>query len=222
MRNCAYLLLIVALACLAGCSWSKVKRDYDKAADFVFDIGPTSKPLSEEDETPIISLNYEAADELASDLGNDLDRESPIRVFPFVNVSWKADPSPFGRAVAEQVAARLAQRDFNVIMASSEPQKTPAPAPDPTPNPGEANATAADFLSTLGKSAYPQTQAEMNGNYLIGADVIYLSASVTDSASGAVFSGWQWTLPVNKNTMTLLPQLRNVNEGLTPTVQRQF
>jgi hypothetical protein len=218
MRNCAYLLLVLALVSLPGCSWSKVKRNYDKTADFVFDIGPTSAPLNAEDETPIIDLNYEAADELASDLGNDIDKRSPIRVHPFVNVSRQADPSPFGRVVAEQVASRLAQRDLNVVMALAETRKA-APAP---PLPADANATEPGGLAMLTKSAYPAAETAMTGNYLIGADVIYLSAQVADSVTGEVFSGWQWTLPVNRNTMTLLPQLRNPQGGLTPTVQRQF
>lgn len=211
------LVTAMLLGGLTGCSWNKVKRNYDQAADFVFDVGPTTAPLQEEDETPIIDLNYEAADELASDLGNDIDRLSTILVHPFVNLGQKTDPSPFGRVVAEQLAARLAQRDFAVLMAGAAGTRQPIIAAP------EANATAEnEVFAKLTKSSFPAAQTEMTGSYLIGGDVIYLSTSISDLTTGAVYSGWQWTLPINKNTMTLLPQLKSPAGGVTPSVQRQF
>lgn len=219
LRALALLLLVLCCA-LTACTWNKAKRQYDRAAHFVFDVGPTTAPLHEEDKTSIIDLNYEAGDEIVSDLKNDLPRFVPIVVHNFQNLGRPNDPSPFGHVVAEQVAARLTQWDYHVVT------QTPGPQPAEKDSGDGARANTESTPETLPAQDPDEIQwpshADLQGSYLIAADVIYLSANISAGASGAVLAGWQWTLPVNQNTMTLLPQLRRPEGGLTPSVRTQF
>ncbi|MEF2144368.1 MAG: FlgO family outer membrane protein [Desulfovibrionaceae bacterium] len=208
-RPFSFLIVVLLLAVTAGCTWSKVKRNYDKTKDFVFDSKPTTAPLYEDDDTPIIDLNYEAADELISDLSNDVDETAVIHIRSFINIADAGDPSPFGRIVAEQVASRLSQKDYRIAPPSRyKPMAAPAPV-------AESNSTMA--LDKDGPP--PDVPCELTGSYLIGADVIYVSAQIARLTDGTVLAGYQWTLPVNKNTMTLLPQLRRPGGGTTPSVR---
>lgn len=215
--------LLVALASLSGCSWKQAKRNYDRGVDFVFDTAPTAAPLGEEDETPIIELNYEAADHLMRDLHDDLAAASSILVHPLADASGRKNASPFGRLVAEQLAARISQWDVDVEFSSTAAPATPsATASAPTPAPTGADGGAAPDAPEVAPDGPPLAATELTGNYLTGENVIYLSATVADMRSGRIYSGWQWTLPLNRNTMSILPMRQGSEDGLTPTVQRQF
>lgn len=208
MRRIAVLLALCAAApgLLVGCSWSKTKRAYDRAADFVFDVGPTSEREYDEDKTPMMDLNYEAADEMTGSLRSRLPKDSPLFVKSFVNMMDARDLSPFGRVVAEQVAARLVANGFAVT--AGEPYvPTPPPAPD---EPNKQPATVEQKPSVL------------TGTYILGQDVIFISATVTALTNDAVLAAYQWNLPINDNMRALLPQLVRPGEGMTPTVRTSF
>ena len=200
----------VALPLLTGgCSWSKTKRNYDKTVDFVFDVRPTTSDIYEEEDTPIIDLNYEAADELAGTMSDNAPLESPVFVERFTNMTDKNDPSPFGTIVAEQVAAGLVQEGVNVTAGAARLAE---------PELGQGEEAAVNFLG----QAVPLKPSVLTGSYMIGQDVIYLSATITALRDDAVLAAFHWTLPVNDNMRALLPQLNDPVAGTTPSVATSF
>lgn len=190
-----------------GCTWSKAKRKYDEAASFVFDVRPTTSDIYEEKDTPIIDLNYEAADELASTMAHNAPLESPVFVERFVNMTDRQDPSPLGAIVAEQVAAGLVREGVNVTAGKARLDE-PEIGQEPKTN-------------TLGEKIVFRP-AVLTGNYVLGKDVIYVSAAITALRDDGVLAAFHWTLPVNDNMRALVPQLANPTAGLTPSVQTSF
>lgn len=211
--NAPRLILLLTLTCLllpaGSCTWSKAKREYDKAASFVFDVRPSTSEVYEEDDTPIIDLNYEAASELASTMSGNAPLESPVFVERFTNVNDKNDASSFGSIVAEQVAAGLVQDGVNVTAGAAR-------LPEANPDTGETTTT-----NFLGEEIVLRP-AVLTGNYVLGEDVIYVSATITALRDDAVLSAYHWTLPINDNMRALLPQLNQPTAGLTPSVGTSF
>ena len=131
-------LLLLASALLAGCGstatsyYSRIKNTVVDAKDDVLGTRPTTAELFPEDNTPLIDINYDAADAMMGMFMPALNKNSPIYVREFTNRVYPGDPSPFGALVSEQVAARLALRSFKV---TEGPPVKPAPKAPPVPSP---------------------------------------------------------------------------------------
>lgn len=200
--------LALALAVSGGCTWRETKKNVADTKNFVFDTGATTKTLYEEDDTPTIELNYEAADALAKDLKNDLPPNSPISVERFVNEGDPADKSPFGRVTASQVASRLAKLDYTVTFSAPKPV-TPPPPPPPDAPKQEAD------------KEVPPRPCILSGSYFVGNTQILLHARVVTVDDDTQLSGHDWTLPVNKETREMLPQLKHGGSA-SPSVKTAF
>jgi hypothetical protein len=181
---------------------------------------PTTAELFKEDSTPLIDINYDAADTMMGLFMPALNKNSPIYTLNFTNRVDMGDPSPFGALVSEQVAARLSMRGF---MVTEGAPKAPAPAPVPEPpmSPEGLVVTGAE-----GKAAEKRSLEELNrprscllsGTYLIADKVIYVTAKLTALDNGQVMAAHSWTVPVNRNTRAMLPQLRE-SGGMKPSVR---
>ncbi len=206
MKKWAYLTIIAAItACLlAGCSWTKTKRAVNKALD----TEPTARPLYDEDDTPIIELNYDAADDIDDNLSKYLPAGSPIYIQKFTELDAPIAKNAFGTIVANQVAARLTQNGHTV---ASGPPKLPEKM-EPAIQEEEKG-----FFEQMSEVEDPRP-AVLTGSYVIGEDVIYVSGKITRLDDGTIAGSHDWTLPINKNTRELLPQLKQ-RGGLIPTVQ---
>ena len=118
--TCLVALVLLASAALAGCGstttsyYTRIKRTVVDAKDDVLGTRPTTAELFAEDGTPLIDISYDAADDMMGLFMPAMNRKSPIYYDRFTNRIDPADPSPFGRLVSEQVAARLALRSFLV------------------------------------------------------------------------------------------------------------
>ena len=219
------LAVLASLLC-CGCGgtstsyYSSLKRTVTDAKDDVLGTRPTSAELFPEDSTPLIDINNDAADAMMGLFLHPLNKTSAIYVERFTNRVDLNDSAPFGALVAEQVAARMAARSFMVT--EGRPGKpAPAVAPEPPSTP--------DALANSGpeaKAAAKRRQAELDhprpcllsGSYLIADKVIYISAKITALDDAQVMTAHSWTVPVNRNTRALLPQLRQ-NGGMKPSVR---
>ena len=65
----------------------------------------------------------------------------------------------------------------------------------------------------------PHRSAILSGDYILGRDVIYLTARVTRIDDQTIIAGHSWTLPNNQNTRKLLPDLRTQGGGMTPSIE---
>lgn len=210
MKRWAALALALALAA-GGCTWKETKRNLVSAKNTIFDTGATTTRLYEEDETPIIELDYTAGEELSKVLVKAVPLNSPVAYERFNNGADPADKAPFGRVVAAQVAARMAQLGHPMVAGAPRPLP-----PKPVP---EQNATESGSWFQGSKEPDPRP-CVLSGTYTLGDSVIYLHARVATVDNDTEVSGYDWTLPINKNTRELLPQLRK--GGMTPTVKTQF
>lgn len=163
-----------------------------------------------EDDTPIIQSNNQAAKELAARLTAVLPPRSTVYVTPFVNQASQETNTLFGRVVAAQLAASLAQKDVLVVDASMV--NTPA-RPSSSP--------AGPLLDAEGEEipleSQPPREARLLGSYTPAENQIYLTAQVIDMSDNSAVAGVNWTLPSNANTRELAPELKR--DGMAPTVR---
>jgi hypothetical protein len=210
---------------LSGCSsthstsyYNSIKRTVVDAKDDLLGTRPTTAELFREDDTPLIDINYDATDTMIGLILPAVNKTSPIYVERFMNRIDPADPAPFGRLVADQVAARLAMRSFKV---------TDGPAKAPIGGPPAAPESVSPILSGAERKAaeakYQQGLDEprpcmLTGTYLIADKVVYVTAKLTAMDDNQVMAAHAWTVPLNRNTRALLPQARQ-NGGLRPSVR---
>lgn len=224
-RATGALIIVLFLASISACSmFNTVKEGAKDTFNFVTDREPKSGELYEEDDTPIIDLNSSAADKLYYNVsqGTEMPEGSPLYVKSFTNEDNPGDKSRFGRIVANQVAARLAQHDLLITDGAPKPLPV-APAPEPEPIKTDSNATENgelfSFLSN--KKEVTPRPAMLTGTYFIGDTIIYMNAKIIRLEDDVVISGHSWTLPINDNTRELLPQLKR-QQHPEPLVKDQF
>ena len=202
-RWAAWILALALSAPVAGCTWRETKQDFRNTKNSLLGTDPTTRRLYEEDDTSIIELNYKAADKLFSTLRGVLPAGSPVSVERFVNDADPSDKAPFGRVAAGQVAARLAQSGIRISTKASTP----------------AARTAAPQNATESDKDTPRPSI-LSGSYVLAGDVILMHAKVVALDDDTELAAYDWTLPVNKSTRELLPQLKQ--GGFTPSVKNSF
>lgn len=223
------ILPLLAVLLLSGCGssstsyYSAMKRTAVDAKNDLTGNHPTTGELFPEDGTPLIDINYDAADFMMGTFTTALNKNSPIYVEPFTNRMDMSDPSPFGALVSEQVAARLALRNFKVTQ--GVPQK-PAPRAKPQPPDSPEGLALSGLEAKAAEKASWQQQNEarpslLSGTYLLADKIIYVSARITALDDGQVMAAHSWTVPVNRNTRAMLPQLRQTG-GMKPAVRTQL
>jgi hypothetical protein len=222
-------LVLLAGLLLSGCGststsyYSSLKRTAVDAKDDLLGTRPTTGELFKEDSTPLTDINYDAADTMMGMFMPALNKNSPIYVEPFTNRVDMGDPSPFGPLVSEQVAARLAMRNFMVTL--GRPKKAaPRPAPEPADKPEGLALSGTEAKAADKRTWEAQNEARpsiLSGTYLIADKVIYVSARIVALDDGQVMAAHTWTVPVNRNTRAMLPQLKQTG-GMKPNVRTQL
>lgn len=223
------LLTFAAGLLLSGCGgtntsyYSSLKRTAVDAKNDLLGTRPTTGELFTEDSTPLTDINYDAADTMMGMFMPALNKNSPIYVESFTNRMDMGDPSPFGPLVSEQVAARLAMRSFKVTL--GPPKKAaPRPAPEAPDKPEGLALSGAEAKAADKRTWEAQNEARpslLSGTYLIADKVIYISARIVALDDGQVLAAHTWTVPVNRNTRAMLPQLRQTG-GMKPSVRTQL
>lgn len=218
----AVLAALLLSACGSGPTsyYSRMKNTVVDAKDDLLGTRPTTAELFPEDSTPLIDINYDAADTMMGVFMPALNKNSPIYVQNFANRVDMGDRSPFGPLVADQVAARLALRGF---MVTEGPAKKPAPAPakEAPASPDGLVVTGAEGRALEKRSLEEINKARpclLSGTYLIADKVIYVNAKIATLDNGEVLAAHSWTVPVNRNTRSLLPQIRQTG-GMKPSVR---
>lgn len=211
-------LLLPALL-LFGCGnpgtsyYSSLKRTAVDAKDDILNTRPTTGEILQEDNTPLIDISFDAADMMVGQFLPEINKRSPIYYEPFTNRMDMGDPSPFGPLVAEQVAARLAQRTF-MVMQGHPPAAPRAASGEPG---AEAPAKPKQYSSNEARPCI------MSGTYLVTGKLIYLSARIVTLDNGLVMGAHSWTVPVNSSTRALLPQLKlPAGSGMQPSVRTKL
>lgn len=185
-RHLIALAAVISMAGLTACSGYK-----DRTLDYL-GKRPTTGTFFTEDETPMVELNYDAGDEIASLLKKRLPVGSPITVKIF---RLRGNPliTDFARISTEQVASRIAQEGFTVV---ADDSNYPTKAEDPDlPDP---------------------VKCVLAGAYTVGSKKIFLTAAVTTVNDGQIVGSWDWSVPLNHHTRDLLPH--DKDNPMTPIV----
>jgi len=219
-------LVLLASAALAGCGggssttsyYNSIKRTMVNAKDDVLGTRPSKADIVAEDSTRLIDISYDAADDMMGLFVPAMNGRSPIYYDRFINRVDPAEPSPFGRLVSEQLAARLALRNFMVTDGPAKIPPTVVPKPvehDPLPSSPEAREAEARRTQ---EEFSPVRACVLSGSYLIADRVVYVAARITALDNGQVMAAHHWTVPVNRNTRALLPQIKQ-SGGMKPSVR---
>lgn len=223
----ALLVALLAALLLSGCgspgaSSSSLNRTAGYVSNTLTGNHPTTGELFPEDETPLVDLNYHAADVMMGTFPEALNKNSPIYFEPFTNRVNMGDTAPFGVLISEQVVARLALRHFKVTQG---PPRKDAPAATQQPVEPQGVSPSSDDAKPAAKPHLdPREEPRpslLSGTYLIAGNVIYISASITALNDGQVMAAHSWTVPVNRTTRALLPQLKPTG-GMKPAVRTQL
>lgn len=174
-RHLTVIIAVMAMAVFSACSGYK-----ERTLNYL-GKRPTTGPFFQQDDTPLVELNYKAGNKIASLLSQRLPIGSPITVRIF-NLRGSSLVTDFAKISTEQVASRIAQEGFAVVADDSGyPMLSPEEGmPDPV-------------------------RCILAGAYTVGPKKIYLTAAVTTVADGEIIGSWDWTVPLNHNTRALLP-----------------
>ncbi|BDQ35562.1 FlgO family outer membrane protein [Pseudodesulfovibrio portus] len=219
MHKAALTILAAATLLFAsGCGnrmWEDGKKLTKNTYNYVFDDAPTAVPYHDVAEIPMIEINHDAADILSDNVGGDeLSSYSAVYIYRFINQVSPDDTAVFGQVVATQVADRLVQQKLRIT--EGEPGGTDYLYAGDT--------SEADYMGLTDKKAdkLPPRVARLTGSYVIGNNFIYLSAKITRLVDRTVISAHNWTIPISDNVREMLPQLKNPDEGMAPTVMTKF
>ncbi len=166
--------VILVLSASACSGWKDRSLDY---------LGkrPTTGPFFQEDNTPMVELNYDAGDKIAGQLEERLPLGSPITVTMF-RMRGSDLQTDFAKVLTEQVASKIAQEGFAVVADSSQfPMKA------------------------LDDDLPPPIKCVLAGAYSVGSEQITITAAVSAVSDGEILGSYDWTVPLNSKTRALLP-----------------
>ena len=222
--------LLAALVAAGGCGkhpWTTVKRTGYEWKDTLLDRKPTTETLFAEDDTSIVETNTYAADDLADAIDSkEFPKGSRLHVQPLRNLTDAADASPFGRVVADQLAARLSTYGYELTLAppttvaevETESLAREITRAEDARKREEAKEQRGLLVAKPVEAELPPRPAILSGEYTTGQDVIYLTIRVTRVDDQVIIASHSWTLPNNENTRSLLPALAPKGDGMTPSI----
>ncbi|WP_432737622.1 hypothetical protein [Maridesulfovibrio sp. FT414] len=174
-KSISLLLAGTMLLSVAACSGWE-----DRTLDYL-GKRPTTGSFFKEDETPMVELNYKAGNIIANQLEERLPPGSPITVTMF-RMRGSDVQTDFAKVLTEQVASRIAQEGFAVVADSS--QFPTRPMDDGLPAP---------------------IKCVLAGAYSVGSEQITITAAVSTLRDGEIMGSYDWTVPLNAKTRSLLP-----------------
>lgn len=152
---------------------------------------PNPQPYSN-----ILESSYVAADSLAKGLRfRGITLDMPILAASFVNIDDLTQSSTLGRIVSEQIASRLAQHGFKIIETKLRQGSI------------FIKKRKGEFLLSrelLDLSANQGAQAVLVGTYAVSEYFIFISARVVRTEDSSVITGYDYELPQDKTTKSML------------------
>ncbi|WP_031482118.1 hypothetical protein [Maridesulfovibrio frigidus] len=174
-KNCIIISALFILMIAPGCA-----KQQEATINYV-GKRPTTGDFFNVDETPLIEINYKAADKISGQLEEILPAGSPITVNVF-RIRGSALQTDFAQITTEQVASRIAQKGFAVVADNSKFSTQSADKDGPAP-----------------------IRCTLAGAYTVGPELIYMTAAITTLDDGEILGSWDWTVPLNGQTRSLLP-----------------
>ncbi len=156
-------------------------------------VGSQNSPKSMNVSDPFIKTNYQAADALIAQLGNQISSTSPIIVATLVNIDDLNNSSTFGRLVSEQVSARFSQENFMMLEMKFRGYVYMKQ------DQGELLLTRE--IKDVAKSH--NAQAVIVGTYASSQDTVYVNLKVIQPNNNVVIAVHDYTFPIDSNLKAL-------------------
>ncbi len=154
----------------------------------------------------LLHYSQRAADKLATNLEQPMaPGDGGILIASMVNVDDLTDSSSFGRIVSEQIASTL----------SGEPHMFPVIEVRLRQN-IFLKERAGEFLLSreiMDLSKKHSAQALLVGTYAVSHEAVYVSARIVNPISNQIVSSYDFTVPFDDNTRTLLGYKRIYRPG---------
>jgi hypothetical protein len=126
-------------------------------------------------------FSYNAGDQISNQLEERLPIGSPITVTMF-RLRGSTLQTDFAKVLTEQVASRIAQKGFAIVADSS---RFP--------------------MTAIDEDLAPPQKCVLAGAYSVGKTRIFITAAVTTVEDGEIIGSWDWNVPLNTRTRSLLP-----------------
>jgi TolB-like protein len=139
--------------------------------------------------------NHEAVDALVAAPSVPIEKDVPLLVATVVNVDSMHHTSRFGRLVAEQVAARLAQHGYHVVEMKMRS--------DIYIREGTGELLLSRDVRDLVLNNY-RAQVVVVGNYAVSRDTVYLTLKAVTVADNRVIAAVNYQLPLTEGNAVLL------------------
>ncbi|CCO22153.1 hypothetical protein [Maridesulfovibrio hydrothermalis] len=165
----------IAIMAVSACSGYK-----ERTLDYL-GKRPTTGAFFKEDTTPMVDLNYKAANEISNQLEARLPPGSPITVTMF-RMRGSTMQTDFAKVLTEQVASKIAQEGFAIVADSS---RFP--------------------MAALDEDLAPPEKCVLAGAYSVGPEIISITAAVSTVTDGEILGSYDWNVPLNSKTRALLP-----------------
>jgi TolB-like protein len=181
--------LIILLSYLTGCTY----RMAFGGCEYRTRTGECPQKILTPD-VNLIESSYQAADNLIRNKRLTFKPKSRLLITTIADIDNLEDSTSLGRLIAEQLAARFAQRGYTVIEAKLQSGLFMIPK------------TGEFILSHQLRNLGQQYQARtvVAGTYAIAKDKVYITLKMLDCQSSEVISSYAYTLPLGSNTLTLL------------------
>ncbi len=185
---CTFLSILLTMG-IAGCA-QNTSSDSKTTKEISFTL-PNPQRYSN-----ILETSYVAADSLGKGLRfRGITPDMPILAASFVDIDDLTQSSTLGRIVSEQIASRLAQHGFKVI-------ETKLRQGSIFIKKGKGEFLLSRELLDL--SANQGAQAVLVGTYAVSEYFIFISARVVRTENSAVITGYDYELPQDKTTKSML------------------
>lgn len=161
--------------------------------------GPGGLPT---DSRSLMSYNYAAVDKLMSQSGRNITKSTPMLVSTVADVNNVESSSTLGRAITEQVSARLAQKGYKI--AELKLRQGISVQQGGTYNPGASGEylLSRDVRDISGEH---KAAAAITGTYSVGQTQVLVNLRLIDIRSGSVITAYDYVLPktVDIRAMTM-------------------
>jgi TolB-like protein len=181
--------LIILLSYITGCTY----RMAFGGCEYRTRTGECPQKILTPD-VNLIESSYQAADNLIRNQRLTFKPQARLLITTIADIDNLEDSTSFGRLIAEQLAARFAQRGYIVIEAKLQSGLFMIPRT------GEF--VLSHQLRQLGQ--HYRARTVVAGTYAVAKDKVYLTLKMLDCKSSEVISSYAYTLPLGSNTLNLL------------------
>ena len=174
---------------LTGCSQKNLPETH-APKNIAFTL-PDPQPYSD-----LLESSYAAADSLGRGLRfRGVSPEESILVASFVDIDDLTESSTLGRIVSEQIASRLSQHGFRIIEVKLRQESVFIEK-------GKGEFLLSREVLSLGETR--GAQAVLVGTYAVSKNFIFISARVVRTEDNSVITGYDYELPNDDTTRSML------------------